>query len=109
MSPTISFVQPTVQIFKDNLTLKKTDPDVSSDFSGNQKLLCSPVMFLLQLAAVSQLGSFIRALQLTCSGGCLFSGSGRLQSALCVFCWVECFVDFVSLDSLPLNCYISCF
>ena len=33
---------------------------MNRDVSGNQKLLAAPVMFLPQLAAVSQLGGFIR-------------------------------------------------
>ena len=56
--------------------------------TGDQERLGSPVMFLPQLAAVSQLGDFIRWLQFSCSVGCVFSGSRHHQSALCVFCLV---------------------
>ena len=66
-------------------------PDVNRDVSkilvtAHQKISGSPVMFLPQRAAISQLGGFIRGLQFPCSGGCVFSGSRRHQLARYGFC-----------------------
>ena len=64
---------------------------------------------LPQLAAISQLGGDIRGLQLSCSDGCVFSGSQRHQLAPCVFClglksglsvW-----DFFLLSSFYIFCF----
>ena len=56
---------------------------MNRDVSGNQKLLAAPVMFLPQLAAVSQLGGFIRGCSSPAQVVVLSSGSRHLQSALC--------------------------